>query len=270
MMRWTSGVGAGALITGMAVAMAAAGISTGELKAQTLPAGSVEVPLSEHGGRLVVPVATADGDELEFILTTGNAVTVLTQSTVDRFGEAPAFTLGGESVPMDQAHVLDDASLETEGRSFAGMISPNMLSDYNVLIDLPNERLVLAPTGRSVDWGDIPLSDPAPLRVFHGIVLSMDVIMGEDRIPAMLELGTPKVLANQAVADAGHLADGHAPSLSLAGHTYTDLPGEVSDHPIIGRFSPSGTPFVLVGTPVAWDCAIAISWIHAELRTCAP
>jgi hypothetical protein len=241
----------------------------GALEAQSLPAGAVEVPLAEHGGRLVVPVSAADGTKLDFILTTGNAVTVLTQSTVDAWGAAPELTLAGKPVPVEQTHVLEDAGLETEGRRFAGMISPNMLSDFNVLIDLPNERLVLAPTGRSVDWGDVPLSDPVPLRVFHGVVLSMDVTMGDDRIPAMLELGTPRLLANQAVADAGHIGDGVASSLTLAGHTWTDLPGEVSDHPVIGRFSPNGTPFVLVGTPVTWDCAIAISWIHAELRTCA-
>ena len=45
-------------------------------------------------------------------------------------------------------------------------------------------------------------------------------------------------------------------------------PIEVSDHPVIGRFSPSGDGFVLVGTPPALDCAIAVSWIHRELRTC--
>ena len=36
---------------------------------------SISVPLSVHGGRLVVPVETADGTELSFILSTpGTAV----------------------------------------------------------------------------------------------------------------------------------------------------------------------------------------------------
>jgi hypothetical protein len=34
------------------------------------------------------------------------------------------------------------------------------------------------------------------------------------------------------------------------------------------RFVPDGTGFVLVGAPLAYDCAIALSWVQREIRTC--
>ena len=34
-------------------------------------------------------------------------------------------------------------------------------------------------------------------------------------------------------------------------------------------WDPNGNGFVIVGAPIAYDCAIAISWAHAEFRTCA-
>ena len=43
---------------------------------------------------------------------------------------------------------------------------------------------------------------------------------------------------------------------------------EVTDSPIFQGWDPQGDGFVIVGASVAYDCAIAISWAHAELRTC--
>ena len=139
-----------------------------DLRAQALPEGAVEVPLQEHGGQLFVPVEAPDGTELDFILTTANAVTILSESTAERFGADAALTVGGKPLAMENAAVIPDDRLVNEDRPFAGMLSPNTLNAFNILVDLPNGRLLLAPTGRGVDWGDVPLSEPMRLRVFHG------------------------------------------------------------------------------------------------------
>ena len=33
-------------------------------------------------------------------------------------------------------------------------------------------------------------------------------------------------------------------------------------------WDPNGKGFVLVGAPIAFDCAISLSWVHQEMRTC--
>ena len=52
--------------------------------AQMQDGAPVEVPLRVEAGRLVVPVMTADGTELDFAISLGNVQTVLTESTVAR------------------------------------------------------------------------------------------------------------------------------------------------------------------------------------------
>lgn len=251
----------------MAAAMLAVAILAGPLGAQARPAGPVEVPLRTHGGRFIVPVKAADGAELDFILSTGSAVTVLSQSTARRLGEGAALTLGGLPVPMDGAQTLPDASLRTAGRDFAGMIAPNMLNAFDILVDAPRGRLVLKPVGRAVSWEGVALSEPVRLRVYHGIVLGLDVEMNGRPYPAMLDLGTPGVLVNERVVSEAGVTGGRA-TLKLGARTFADVPTEVTDHPAIQRFSPGGDGFVLVGTAVSLDCAVSVSWVHREMRTC--
>lgn len=249
------------------VAVLAAAILAGPASAQTGPAGPVEVPLRTHGGRLIVPVKAADGDQLDFILTTGSGVTVLSASAARRLGEGAALTLGGLPVPMDGAQTVPDASLRTAGRDFAGMIGPNMLNAFDILVDVPGGHLVLKTVGRAVSWEGVALSEPVRLRVYHGIVLGLDVEMNGKPYPAMLDLGTPGVLVNARVVSEAAVAGGKA-SLKLGARTFADVPTEATEHPAIQRFSPGGEGFVLVGTAVALECAVSVSWVHRELRTC--
>lgn len=249
-----------------AVVMAAAALA-GPVLGQGRPSGPVEVPLRAHGGRIIVPVNTADGGKLDFILTTGSGVTVLTESTARRLGPGAALTLGGLPVPMDGAQTVPDASLRTAGRDLAGMIGPNMLNAFDILVDVPGGRLVLKPVGRAVTWDGVALSEPVRLRVYHGIVLGLDVEMNGKPYPAMLDLGTPGVLVNERVISEAGVTGGRA-TLRLGGRTFRDVPTQATDHPVIQRFSPNGDGFVLVGTAVALDCAVSVSWVHRELRTC--
>ncbi|GMV06262.1 MAG: hypothetical protein AMXMBFR53_25380 [Gemmatimonadota bacterium] len=249
------------------VAVLAAAVLAGPANAQTGPAGPVEVPLRTHGGRLIVPVKAADGAQLDFILTTGSGVTVLSESAARRLGEGAALTLGGLPVPMDGAQTVPDASLRTSGRDFAGMIGPNMLNAFDILVDVPGRRLVLKPVGRAVSWEGVALSEPVRLRVYHGIVLGLDVELNGKPYPAMLDLGTPGVLVNARVFSEAAVTGGRA-SLELGARTFADVPTEATDHPAIQRFSPNGDGFVLVGSAVALECAVSVSWVHRELRTC--
>lgn len=228
----------------------------------------VEVPLSAHGGRLVIPVAAPDGSTLDFIVTTGSSVTVLAESVATRLGSGVNLTLGGLPVPMEGVQSVPDASLRTEGRDFAGMIAGNMLSAFDVLLDLPRGRMILKPVGRAVAWEGVSLSQPVRLRVYHGVVLGLDVGVNGKTYPAMLELGTPDLRLNQGAMTDAAVTGGKVRALRLGAVTFADVPAQASDHPILGRFSPNGDPFLLVGAAIARDCAVSLSWVHRELRTC--
>lgn len=225
-----------------------------------------QVPLSTHGGRMVVPVEAADGTHLEFLISTGSAVTVLSESASAKVGDQD-LTLGGLPVNRDGMQTIADASLRVDGKQMDGLVSTNTLNDYDVLFDVPNGHMLLKPFGKTVEWPGVQLSDPVRLRVYHGIVLALDVEVDGTTYPAMLELGAPTLLSNKAVLEENHITDAKA-DLRLGATTLPGLPIQVSDHPSIARFSPNGDGFVLVGAAPAMTCAIAVSWVHREMRTC--
>ncbi len=235
---------------------------------QALSQSPVEIPLSARAGHMVVPVRTADGNELTFLVSTGSAVTVLSESGAARVG-GQALTLGGVPVNMEDHETLYDASLTVDGQVMDGLVGNNTLSGYDVLFDVPGGRLVLKPFGRAVEWPGVALSEPVRLRIYHGVVLALDVKVQGHIYPAMLELGAPALLVNEAVLRETGITDGSADSFELGATTFHDVPDRLSDHPVIARFSPRGDGFVLVGTPPVLECAIAISWVHSEIRTCA-
>jgi hypothetical protein len=228
---------------------------------------ATEVPLRVHDGRLYVPVRTAAGAELDFVLSTGTGVTVLSETTARKLGEGAALTLGGQSVPLDGSQTLPDASLVTAGKAFAGMIGANTLNRFDLLIDVPGGKLVLRSPGPSVQWSGVRLSEPVRLQVYHGIALGLEVELNGTKYGALLDLGTAAVLANaRAVADA-KLSAGPA-TLRIGETTFTDVSIAETDHPVVRRFAGDDTGFVIVGAHIALDCVLSVSWVHRELRTC--
>jgi hypothetical protein len=169
---------------------------------------------------------------------------------------------------MEDRRTVDDADLTVDGVVMDGLVSNNTLNAFDVLFDVPGGRLVLKPFGRSVSWPGVDLADPVRLRVYHGVVLALDVTVQGETYPAMLDLGVPALLVNEAVLHGTGVADGGSASLGLGATTFRDVPVELSDHPSIRRFSPNGDAFVVVGSPPALACPVAISWVHRELRTC--
>ena len=215
---------------------------------------------------MVIPGTAVDGADLSFLVSTGSSVTVLSESGAARIGDGGA-TIGGIAVAMGNAVTVPDADLTVEGRVMDGLVSTSTLRDFDVLFDAPGGRLVLKPLGREVSWPGVTLSEPMPLRVYHGVVLSLDVEVDGNPYPAMLELGAPALLVNEAVMAETGVADGRA-ALTVGTVTLPGLPMEVSDNPVLQRFSPNGDGFVIVGAPLVQGCAVAVSWVHREVRTC--
>ncbi len=228
----------------------------------------VEVPLTVHAGRLVVPVAAPDGTELAFLLTTSSGVTVFSETGAAQAAGQSGLTLAGLPVPTDETHTVPDDDLTIDGKRFDGMIGPNMLNQFDVLIDAPGERLVLKPGGRSVEWEGVALSDAVRLRVYHGVILGLDVELNGTEYPAALDLATPTLVVNEGVRTDAGLHDEDTATLGLGSAAHPDLPVRVLDLEIFRRWSPNGEGFVMVGAALARDCAISLSWVHREMRTC--
>lgn len=229
---------------------------------------TVEVPLRVLGGRLLVPVDAGVGHAVDFVLGTGSAVTVLTETAAQHLGDAPQLTMAGLPVPMEDFDTVPDDQLAIDGAMIGGMISANMLNRFDVLVDLPNERLLLKTPGPEVSWDGVALSEPTRVRVLHGIVLSFDVSLSGHEYPATMDLSSPVVVASPGVqADTG-IAERDEVTLTLGASELTAVPVEVHDTEALRRWYAEGAGFVLLGAPITYDCALSISWAHGELRTC--
>ena len=235
--------------------------------AQTHAGGAVEIPLRVHGGRLLVPVEAPDGSELEFALSTGSP-TVFSESTAARLGDAAALTMGGVPIKTEGSGTLPDEDLTVDGMVIDGMIGANTLNQFDVLIDVPGGRLVLKPIGRSVEWAGMTMSDPVRLVVYHGMLLAFDVEFNGREYGAMLDLGMETLVVNEPVKTEMRIDTEDEVTLTLGGTSLSDLPVRVLDLAIFSGWDPDNEGFVIVGAPVAYDCAISISWVHQEIRTC--
>lgn len=230
--------------------------------------GGTEVPLAVVGGRLAVTVHDADGAAFLFALTTGSPVTVLTESTARALGPGARLDLGGVPVRLDHADTTPDERLVSGGTAFAGMVGVNTLGDFDILLDAPGGRLVLQPVGPTVSWPGTSLSDPLPVRVYHGVVIGLDVRLNGRELQAMLDLGTPQLVVNEGARPDGLRGAEGTASLALGGVTLEGLPLRVRDLPVFERWDPNNRGFVLVGAAIAYDCAVSLSWAHGEMRTC--
>lgn len=228
----------------------------------------VEIPLRVHGGQLTVPVETEDGSTLEFIVSTANMVTVFSKTGEARIGDSQ-LSVAGIPIPTDGSQTVDDSSLTIDdGTVIDGILGSNFLNQFDVLIDAPGGRLVLRKPGRSVQWDGMTLSDPIRLRLLHGVILTLDVELNGHTYPAMLDIGTSSVVVNERVKSEAALETDGVGTLTVGETTYPDLRVTVRDLPLFERFSPNGDGFVLVGAPLALDCAVSISYVRQELRTC--
>ena len=145
-----------------------------------------------------MPVEAPDGSELEFALSTGSP-TVFSESTAAHLGDPAALTMGGVPITTEGSGTLPDEDLTIDGMVIDGMIGPNTLNQFDVLVDVPGGRLVLKPIGRSVEWAGMTMSDPVRLQVFHGMLLQFDVEFNGREYGAMLDLGMGTLVVNEPV-----------------------------------------------------------------------
>lgn len=228
----------------------------------------IEVPLRVEGGRLLVPVRAPDGTELEFMLSTGTPPTVFSESTAARLGDLTGLTMGGVPVNTEGSVTVPDEDLTAEGMIIAGMIGSQTLNQFDILVDVPGGRLVLKPISRSVAWAGMTMSDPIRLRVYHGVMLGLDVKLNGREYQGMLDLAMSTLVVNEPVKVQMHLDAKDVGSLALGNINHPDLPVHVRDLDMFRGWDPDNNGFVIVGAPVAYDCAISISWVHREMRTC--
>jgi hypothetical protein len=234
---------------------------------QTPESAPIEVPLWVQDGRLMVTVDGPDGAEYDFVL--GLGMTLITEGGAARIGESIAsLTLGGIPVETEQASTVPDEYLVGTGATPAGVLGGLTLNKFDVLIDAPNNRLVLKPIGRTVTWDGVSLSNPVRMMLFHDVLARIEVEIGGTEYAGLLDLASPYLEVNEPIRTAGGVVGDSAPSFRMGYAGWTDLPTKVTEAPLFQGWDPDGHGFVVVGAPVAYDCQIAISWAHAELRTC--
>ena len=247
----------------LAVLMAVAASSAA---AQTPGAEPVEVELHVHRGRLFVPIEAGDGTSMEFLLGTGWS-TGWTESTATRLGDQSGLTLGGLAIPTADLSTYPDSMLTIDGTALAGVLGPNTLSRFDVLIDVPGGRLVLKPIGRVVEWEGITLSNPIDLRIMHGVEVWLSVELAGKEYQAILDLGTPSVVANRRVQAETGLDDDDRATLRFGDTTLSDVPVFMRELDL-GGFTVGGGGLVIIGAPIVYDCALSLSWAHQEMRMC--
>ncbi len=237
------------------------------LAAQTDDSGPIEVPVHIEDGRLMVPVEGPDGTTYHFMLTTSTP-TVLSESTAAKLGASPGLTLGGVEVRTDGMQTLPDDRLTVGGKPLAGMVGPGTLNQFDVLIDAPGGRLVMKPVGRRVAWEGMELTRPVRVRVLHGMLIAFDTELSGRATMATMDITMSALMVNAPVTKDLGIADEGAADLTIGGSTQKALPVKLSDHPAFPRWDPEDAGFVMVGAPAVADCALSISWVHQEIRTC--
>lgn len=228
---------------------------------------AVEIPLTVEEGRLVITAQGPDGSEHSFVL--GLGMNMLTESGARRLGgTASSLTLGGVTVNLEEAVTVPDAHLTLAGVTPAGVIGGGALNRFDILIDVESGRLLLKPAGRAVRWPRVSLSSPVSVDVFHDVLIRVDVEVGGQVVKGLLDLVEPRVAVNAPLSSTVDANTGTFTSFRMGYSGWTDLPAEVSDSPVFGRWAPVDQGFVIIGASLTYDCVLAVSWAHAELRTC--
>ena len=230
--------------------------------------GRTEVPLRLVDGRPVVTVATKEGHGIDVLVSTGNGVTVLSETAASHL-EGQTLWLGDVEIDTTSPHEIPDEELVYGGVQLHGILGSNTLNRYDVLLDAPGGRLVLQDIGPRVEWSGADLGDPVPLRIYHGIVIGLDVTVDGRAYGAMLDTGASAILLNAGAADASGIEEAGTADVTFGAEAISGTAVRRSDAAIFERWDPDGNGFVIVGASIAEGCAVAISWVHQEMRMCA-
>lgn len=276
-----------------------------------------EVPLTYDDSTFVlVPVSIGGQDSLQFVLDTAAGSTVLTPWAADTLGidteSAGAVTVSGASgeasyprLRLDALQVGDevirgltvpvidlDRFEQTETR-YAGILGNDVLRNFDVVIDLPNERLRLYPlAGRGASpVAGLDTLQAIPFKgasVYGGSgFVRMPLSIGDGEAEAILDTGARQTVFNwQAAALDGatratvRKRETGTRGLTEEGETETYLytfadvrpgrgegampfrPAEVriADLPVFQRLRMADGPAVILGNDVIADRVVVIAY----------
>ena len=241
-------------------------MAAGHAEAQRTGGQEIEVPLRVEDGRMVVTVDHPSGAQYDFVL--GLGMTLLTESAVAEMGDGlDALTLAGIPVVTDQAQTVPDDRLGL-GPGKAGVFGGLTLTAYDALFDVPNGVLRLKPVGRSVSWEGVELTNPVQFRLFHDVLIRVDIQVGGEVFGGLLDLSQADLEVNAPLEEKAGLDGQTTDSFRMGYAGWPELPVRVTDSPIFRGWDGDGLGFAVIGAAVALDCALAISWTHTEFRTC--
>jgi len=228
-----------------------------------------EVPLRVEDGRLVVRARATDGTELDFVLGLGS--TRLSAAGARALGPDRSVTLGGAELSLAGATEDGDDTVfydgSPAGSRIAGVLGGQSLSDYDVLIDAPTERLLLKQVGRTMRWEGVELTSAVQLQVLHDYLIRTQVEVNGELFFAHLELSPATMLISGVVAERSGV-NGRKADFRMGYASFPERATSVSTHPYLAGWGGDDVGVVFIGAPVAYDCVIAISWAHAQMRTC--
>lgn len=227
-------------------------------------ADPIELPLRIQDGRILVLAEHPHGGAYEFVL--GLGMNALTHSASAELGQAAsAMMLGGIRVDLEGAQKVDASTLG----GAAGVIGGEALHRYDILIDVPGGRVLLKLAGRAVRWPEVRLSSPVSTRVFHDALMRIDTEVDGRVVGGLMDFVQPQLGLNAPLRDA--VSNGGTVAQFRMGYgSWADVPAAVVDSPVFRSWDPEGNGFVIVGAAVAHECLFAVSWTHAEVRTCLP
>lgn len=258
----------------LATSVALAALATAPLtaRAQTPPTsaapGASEAPLTVRDGRMFVTAVGDNGQEYEFVLGLASGLTAQTAAT--RM-EGVQLTLGGQPISTLTNQVVPDSYLEARGLGgTAGILGGDALKNYDILLDAPGGRILLKPAARTVRWPGHSLSNPVNVTVMHEYLIRADVQVGEAVFGALLDLSPATFLVDAVVLSRSGESQGIVDSFRMGYSGWPSVQLELSDDPTLRGWGGDGTGegFMLLAAPLAFDCKIAVSWRHSEIRTC--
>jgi hypothetical protein len=106
------------------------------------------------------------------------------------------------------------------------------------------------------------------VQVLHDTLIRASVEFGGKVFDALLDLAGPTMVVSQAAAASAGVSDG-AVDFRMGYTAYPARRTRVLPLQVFQRWGDGGGKgFALVGSEIARDCLLAVSYVHQEIRTC--
>ncbi len=241
--------------------------------------GGVLAPLEIRGERLLVSVKI-DGKPRVMVLDTGASITAISTATARDLGIAVESTtqinghlsagvgtiksleIGLADHENVKVAIVDMPNARDSSVHFDGILGLDVLATHDLVLDFRRSTLALYPSGAMMDHDLLPeMTRIALQRGSHGLMM-LDVTIGnQPPMTAMLDLGAPITVVNQAAADQLGITQPmfRAPSVSVGNVQLARRAMLVRDLPVFERAGLSHQPAVLLGSDVFARRSLVIS-----------